>query len=69
MTGSLEFQAYPPPDGPLQCARIPWDSDAMGFPCYELRCGVVCVSGSGSLLASWLSQLQRNAYIEILDEP
>jgi L-amino acid N-acyltransferase YncA len=57
MAQALEFQAYPAPAGPLEYARIPWDSDLMGFPCYELRCGQPVRPDLDPRLEAWLAEL------------
>lgn len=38
MAWELDFRRFPPPDGPLAVAEVPWDSELFGFPIYELRC-------------------------------
>lgn len=60
MAFSLTFQPYPPPDGPLAFARIPWDSELYGFPFYELRCDGLAPATLARHLNPWLAGLPAN---------
>jgi len=36
---TLTYRPYPTGDSPLQAAQIPWDSELLGFPCWDVRPG------------------------------
>lgn len=57
MPFTLTFELFPPPNGPLGYAYVPWDSELYGFPFYELRCGDLLPEVLGGYLSSWLSGL------------
>ncbi len=57
MTFSLTWQSFPPPDGPLAFANIPWDSALYGFPFYDLKLGDASPAHIEPPLADWLKQL------------
>ena len=57
MTFSLTWQSFPPPDGPLAFAHIPWDSALYGFPFYDLKLGDASPANLEPPLADWLKQL------------
>ena len=37
MQFQIKFEKFPAPDGPLQHALVPWDTETFGFPVYEVR--------------------------------
>lgn len=53
----LEFKPFPPPDGPLSCALVPWDSDTFGMNVYELKCGKKRTEELSNQLAAGLESL------------
>lgn len=57
MTFSLTWQSFPPPNGPLSFACIPWDSEIYGFPFYDLKLSDESPAQVEPLLADWLKQL------------
>ena len=57
MTFSLTWQSFPPPDGPLAFAHIPWDSELYGFPFYDLKLDDASPAHIEPPLADWLKQL------------
>lgn len=57
MTFSLTWQSFPPPDGPLAFANIPWDSELYGFPFYDLKLGDAAPADLEPPLADWLKHL------------
>lgn len=57
MTFSLTWQSFPPPDGPLAFANIPWDSELYEFPFYDLKLGDASPAQIEPPLADWLKQL------------
>lgn len=61
MVFTLTWESFPPPNGPLRWARIPWDSDLFGFPIFELRCADAAPERLTPHLSAWLAQLPTDA--------
>lgn len=57
MSFELDFQAYPPPDGPIRYAYVPWDSELFGFPFFELKGTDIVLSALEEHLPLWLRSL------------
>ncbi|MDD5482460.1 MAG: hypothetical protein PHP98_02225 [Kiritimatiellae bacterium] len=57
MRFELKQEHFPPPDGALLYARIPWDSELFGFPFYELLCGETPPEKIQNHLRTWLAAL------------
>jgi len=56
----LTYEPFPPPNGPLACARIPWDSDLFEFPFYELKCADADPDLLGNHLGEGLDSLPKD---------
>lgn len=50
----VKLEHFPPPNGGLIYAHIPWDSELFGFPFYELRCGDAPAADIQQHLSAWL---------------
>lgn len=59
MTFSLTWQSFPPPNGPLAFAKIPWDSELFGFPFYELKSSGISADMLAQYLPAWLAEIGR----------
>jgi len=57
MTFNLTWQSFPPPNGPLAFANIPWDSELYEFPFYDLKLGDASPAQIEPHLADWLEHL------------
>ena len=60
MPFKLTYQSFPSPNGPLQYAKVPWDSELYGFPFYELKCDNIPSEVLDKYLSTWLSDLPIN---------
>lgn len=56
----LVFEPFPQPNGPLACARVPWDSELFGFPFYELKCADADPEALAGHLGGGLDSLPRD---------
>lgn len=65
-TFELNFKPFPPPDGPLACAHVPWDSELFGFPFYELNCADIDPDMLGRHLGTGLNALPRHSACLVL---
>jgi L-amino acid N-acyltransferase YncA len=61
---TLTYRPYPDLDSPLQAARIPWDSELFGFPCWDVRPGGEASTALAAALASFVEE--RKAHGECL---
>ncbi len=57
MAFTLVFESFPPPDGPLRYAFIPWDSEIYGFPFYTMQCKHVTFDALDRAMAQWFDVL------------
>lgn len=60
MRFEVKPERFPPPDGSLIYAPIPWDSELFGFPFYELRCADMEPSILARHLPEWLAEIKRH---------
>lgn len=59
MRFEVQSEHFPPPDGGLIYARVPWDSDLFGFPFYELKCPEISAGDLALHLPAWLTHIAR----------
>lgn len=52
-------ERFPPPDGGLLYARIPWDSELFGFSFYELKCSEINTDILALHLPAWLDWISQ----------
>lgn len=53
---SLQFQAFPPPDGPLRWANVPWDQESLGVAVFQLDAGSLAHPDAAQALAQWQAE-------------
>lgn len=60
MIFKLQTERFPPPDGKLIYAPVPWDSLLFGFPFYELKCHETGLASLEERLPDWLKWIGKD---------